>query len=263
MEKTSNLYIAIPVFNERENIKDLFNSLDRLREKLSSAYSSIEIVIVDDGSNDNTVRLIEANKSLKLTLLRHEKNIGPGASFGTAFEYLSSRINSEDWVVTMEGDNTSRLNVLEHMLMRKNEGYDVVLASPFIYGGSFENIPWFRIFVSNVLVVLIKIIMDLHGILVFSSFFRIYGGGIVLKMQRRFGKRIIESSGFEHALELIAKLVIVGARISEVEMNLNWENRKGKSKMRFFKTILGYLKIMLKFNCKKLKRDKLAFKHNQ
>lgn len=251
-----NLFIIIPVFNEKENIVSLFDSLKSLQQNLPPSYN-LEIIIVDDGSHDNTVKQIhEEIKYLKVVLLRHEKNKGPGTAFGTAFEYLFFRLSSHDWIFTMEGDNTSDMDVLMHMLQRKDEGYDAVFASPYVYGGLIENVPLFRIFITYILVVLIKIIMGLRGLSIFSSFLRLYSGDIILRLQKKYGKRIVESNGFENVLEILAKLVILCARISEVEMNFSWSRRKGKSKMRILRTIKGYLKVMLRFNFIQLKREK-------
>src|SRR6185295_8533568 len=96
----------------------------------------LSFVVVDDGSVDGTCeRLNAAVAGLDLTVLRHEVNRGPGAAFASGFAYLAERIGPDDWVVTMEGDNTSRLELVRQMLTRSREGYEVILASPYMYGG--------------------------------------------------------------------------------------------------------------------------------
>ncbi|MBU1912333.1 MAG: glycosyltransferase family 2 protein [Candidatus Omnitrophica bacterium] len=251
-----NLFIVVPVYNEEQNIIRLLSSIKNLQEKLSSSYD-IETIVVDDGSRDSTVVGIEANKQgLKITLLKHISNKGPGASFATGFEYLSAKLKPVDWVVTMEGDNTSKSDILNHMLVRKEEGYDAVFASPYIYGGRVQHVPGLRIFTTHVLTLLIKIIMNIRGLTAFSYFFRLYNGRVILKLQERYGKRIVVSPGFEHALEILAKMVILNAKISEVDMTLSWAGKKGRSKMKFFRTIRGYLKIIFRFNYFRIKKER-------
>jgi dolichol-phosphate mannosyltransferase len=76
-----------------------------------------------------------------------------------------------------------------------------------------------------------------------SSFFRLYRGPIILKLQERYGAEIVETSGFECMIELLAKLIRVGATISEVAMPLDGSQRIGKSKMKILRTIGGYLRV--------------------
>ena len=74
---TINLSIVIPCFNEGENIFFLFEKL----EKLLEINSSIEIIIIDNGSTDNTSHKITNSnlfKNKKINFLKIEKNIGYG-----------------------------------------------------------------------------------------------------------------------------------------------------------------------------------------
>jgi dolichol-phosphate mannosyltransferase len=238
-----NLYIIIPVFNEERNIYELIGSLSIVKETASPKYEVIAI-FVDDGSVDNTYKYIKkCNNNFEIVVLRHQKNLGPGAAFGTGFEYLSNRLSQDDLVVTMEGDNTSSIDTLKHMLIRKKEGYDVVLASPYLYGGSFSEVSKNRLILSHIANGLVKIFLGIRGIQTFSSFFRLYSGRILQRLQSEYGNRIIETKGFECMIEMTGKLIKIGATISEVEFNLNWEKRKGKSKMKTSKTIFGYLRL--------------------
>jgi len=238
-----NLYVIIPVYNEEKNIETLILSLSLVREKIGQKYK-IVIIFVDDGSIDNTLENIKKYTSnFPLVVLSHSNNLGPGAAFGTAFEYLFDHLCSDDLVVTMEGDNTSSIKTLNHMLIRKKEGYDVVLASPYLYGGSFSQISKKRLVLSHIANGLVKIFLGVKGIQTFSCFFRVYSGSIIQRLQAKYGNRILETIGFESMVEMVAKLIKIGATISEVELKLNWELRKGKSKMKTSKTIIGYLRL--------------------
>lgn len=238
-----NLYIIIPVFNEDDNICGLISSLSLIKKKTIQKYET-NIVFVDDGSLDNTHQTIkDNNQNLEIVVLRHQKNLGPGAAFGTAFEYLSKRFNSDDLIATMEGDNTSSIETLLHMLIRKKEGYDVVLASPYLYGGTFSQVSKKRVILSHIANALVKIFLGIRGIQTFSSFFRLYSGHILQRLQYEYGNKIIESNGFECMIEMTAKLINIGATMSEVEFNLNWDIRRGESKMKTIKTIFGYIRL--------------------
>ena len=172
--------------------------------------------------------------------------MGPGAAFARGFLYLNDIIQETDIVVTMEGDNTSKCETLETMIERlKRENLDSVFASPYAYGGGFSQTDVIRILLSHFANSFIKIFLKINGIHTYSSFFRVYNGAAIKKLQFRFGPNIINSIGFECMIELVAKIMHLKLGISEVPMEVDWSLRKGKSKMKILKTIFGYLRLFI------------------
>lgn len=235
------LYVVVPVFNEEPNIPALCKSFRELGEELKSRFS-LHYILVDDGSADQTVVVAkrEAGK-LDLVLLHHEVNKGPGAAFATGFAHLGQRLDEQDWVITMEGDNTSRHELIKQMLTRAAEGFDAVFASPYMYGGGFTQTSFLRKLLSSGANLIVKDLLDIQGILTVSSFFRLYRARTLLRMQRVFGAGIIERTGFESMVEMVMKMTMLRITISEVAMLLDSSRRKGKSKMKLLRTIRGYL----------------------
>ena len=237
------LYFLVPVLNESANISRLLANLRRLAEGLREQMECAA-VFVDDGSTDDTAERIGQEKGpLAVEVLRHERNAGPGRAFATGFAHLAPRLRKADWVVTMEGDNTSRVETLQQMLVRRREGFEVVLASPYMYGGGMTNNTPLRVFLSHGANSLIKELLGIHGILTMSSFFRLYSAPVLQRLQARWGPDVLETSGFECMVELLAKLIQVQATISEVAMPLDGSLRLGNSKMRILRTIHGYLRL--------------------
>jgi dolichol-phosphate mannosyltransferase len=151
---------------------------------------------------------------------------------------------SSDRIITIEGDNTSRDELVPIMLGRlEREAFDVVLASPYAYGGVIENTNGLRIFLSYFANEFVKAFLGIKGIHTTSSFFRVYTGETILKLQARFGPRILQRAGFESMIELLKKLILVEARISEIAMKLDTSRRVGSSKMKLLRTIRGYFSL--------------------
>lgn len=237
----NKLYIIVPVFNEAPNIGRLFEAFKQLNAEFSPELV-LKFILIDDGSKDNTVQLAKSlSNDLNLTVLEHKVNKGPGAAFGTGFTYVADLINANDWVITMEGDNTSRHELIKQMLVRSQEGFDVVLASPYMYGGGFSQTSFIRKLLSSGANLIVKDLLNIQGIMTVSSFFRLYKGSLILRMQTIFGTRIIERTGFESMVEMVMKMVMIKAPLSEVAMRLDSSRRQGKSKMKIWKTIMGYL----------------------
>lgn len=242
-----NLYIIIPLYNEEKNLDRLFLSFLEITRQFGLDYI-LTIILVNDGctddTNNKTTQLIQKYK-LNIVILNHKNNMGPGRSFATAFEYIAKILNDNDWVVTMEGDNTSRLELLKQMLKRTNEGYDVVLASPYMYMGGIIHTTTLRVILSDIANVVVKRFFGITGILTVSSFFRLYHGKVLKTLQQIYGDQIIDHSGFECMLELLIKLINNHITISEVPMVLDTSLRIGKSKMKILRTIFGYFSLFI------------------
>jgi len=248
LPKANRVFFVFPVFNESLNIPRVKEDLVKLESLVSDISSQTEFVFVDDGSTDDTAEQLKNPLRNNLKVLQHETNHGPGAAFQTAFNYLIERqVGAEDLVITLEGDATSDPTVFARMLKRAGEGDDIILASPYLYGGGFSGVESYRLLLSHLANFLFKLILDIHGIATFSCFFRIYRGQALLKFHALYGPKMISSQGFECAAEIILKAVRNGFSISEVPFRVDWSRRKGRSKMKIVKTSLAYFRLFFKF----------------
>ena len=238
-------FILIPVLNEAGNIPRLMNGLKVLSAELQNRFD-VQVILIDDGSRDATSVLANqsaAEAGVQLSVLRHETNQGPGKAFATGFCYLPALLQENDLVLTMEGDNTSRVELVKQMLIRMAEGYDVVFASPYAYGGRIINTSTYRVILSNVANLFIKELLGIHGLLTVSSFFRLYRAPALKKLQSTYRPEIVERRGFECMVEMTMKMINLQITISEVPMVLDTQARVGKSRMKIWRTIRGYLSL--------------------
>jgi dolichol-phosphate mannosyltransferase len=248
MAEHPSLYLLVPVFNEAQNIEALFASFRLAAAEFADAFH-LQVVLVDDGSSDGTADIARRlGNGLDLVVLANPVNQGPGSAFGLGFEYLAPRLSPADWVMTLEGDNTSRRELMRQMFRRSEEGYDVILASPYAYGGGITNTSALRVFMSHMANAFVKEMLGAHGILTVSSFFRLYRAPVILKLQSYYGPRIVERSGFESMVELLLKLMYLRATISEVPMVLDTSLRVGKSKLKVWRTVRGYVALSRRLN---------------
>ena len=92
------LSVVIPVYNEQENIRLLY---EKLKESVDPLNIEYEILFVDDGSTDGTLSILEEiqAKDNKLVVLSLRRNFGQTAAFAAGFDFSRG-----DVVVTMDGD---------------------------------------------------------------------------------------------------------------------------------------------------------------
>lgn len=117
INKNNKIFIVIPAFNEATVIKDV------ITEVQSAGYKNI--IIVDDGSTDNTqsiVQQIPGLISLKLSI-----NRGKGVAVKTGIE--AAKILDADIVITVDGDGQHNPLDIKKMLELIKKGNDVVLGS--------------------------------------------------------------------------------------------------------------------------------------
>jgi dolichol-phosphate mannosyltransferase len=242
-------YVLIPALDEAANIERVFKDL----MATCAGVGQLRVILVDDGSTDGTGdRARIAAHGVDLIVLRHETPQGPGQAFATGFKSIAGTVDEDDFVLTIEADNTSRLEIVELMMRRLEEGYDAVLASPYAYGGGILHTNPFRVGVSHVANAFVKEFLGIHGLLTVSSFFRLYRGSAICRLQTHYGPEIVERAGFECMVELILKMVYLRMSISEIPMVLDSGRRAGPSKMNVVRTAAGYLAL---FKWKRAWRD--------
>ena len=112
------LSIVIPVLNEAETLPRLLTSL---RKVLSEIHW--EAIFVDDGSTDETVRIIarEALDDPRISLIRFSRNFGHQAAVTAGLDFANG-----DAVVVMDADLQDPPELLPAMLALFEQGYDVV-----------------------------------------------------------------------------------------------------------------------------------------
>jgi dolichol-phosphate mannosyltransferase len=235
-------YFLIPVYNESENISTLAKTLRDALPGLPKTY-----IFVDDGSSDDTCEVIE--KMLEGTtfhILQNPGNSGPGYSFNSGFNYILDTLKASDRdnVITLEGDNTSDPSLIPIMHMLYQQGFDLVLASPYAQGGGFDQTTFFRKLTSFSANLILRLWFDVK-VLTLSSFFRLYSVSLLKKIRSEYGE-LIREKGFISMVEILVKAIRIQAKMIEIPMILDSTKRKGKSKMKVFKTMLSYVRFFIR-----------------
>jgi polyisoprenyl-phosphate glycosyltransferase len=119
-KRTKTVSIAIPVFNEAENIPILF---DHLKPVLDSLPFTFEILFVDDGSTDETYTKIKElqRRDRRVKAISFSRNFGHQAALTAGLQYATG-----DAVITMDGDLQHPPSLIPTLLERWTEGFRIV-----------------------------------------------------------------------------------------------------------------------------------------
>jgi glycosyltransferase involved in cell wall biosynthesis len=117
---TPELSIVIPVRNESPNIEPLY---DELTTTLVGGGRSYEIIVIDDGSTDDTFAQLASLQSRDphLRVIRFRRNFGQTAAFAAGFAYARGRL-----VVTADGDRQNDPDDISQMADLIDQGNDIV-----------------------------------------------------------------------------------------------------------------------------------------
>ena len=127
------LLIALPCFNEGEKITQVLDSIPTAYEGISS----VRLLVVDDGSDDNTAGLAFAAGA---AVIRHKQNKGLGQAFRSAVDYAIE--HGYDLMVNMDGDgqfDPADIARLVAPIVRQEA--DFVTASRFLTGEKIPHMP--------------------------------------------------------------------------------------------------------------------------
>ena len=247
----TTVYILLPCYNEEENLEELVAEISRKCESLN-----YKIVAVDDGSKDATYSVLCClSRTYPLVVLRHEENRGLHEALRTLLLWVDENTDDSDYVILMDSDLTHSPEYIPQMIRAcEEQGADIVIASRFVEGGKQINVPFHRSLLSKGLRLFTKLMLRLPVEDV-SSGYRCIRSAAIKRMIKTYGPDgIIESKGFDVQLEILFKLFMKGAKIAEIPFTLNYSKKKGKSKLKLTKTVLGYVRTILRL--KSLQGDK-------
>jgi glycosyltransferase involved in cell wall biosynthesis len=112
--------IVIPVFNEAENLPELYREL---RRACSGLKRSCEIIFIDDGSTDGSFEILKEVQAgdPRVKVIRFRKNFGQTAAITAGFDYAKGEV-----IVTLDADLQNDPNDIGALLEKMDAGFDIV-----------------------------------------------------------------------------------------------------------------------------------------
>lgn len=240
----TQLTILIPVYNELASAPSLATALLPEVGALVGAtpvsgltLDSVEILFVDDGSQDCTLPALQASfaahsvPGVFVNYVSHPVNLGLGAALRTGFAAARGEV-----IVTTDSDSTYRFSEIRALLGRLLPDVDLVTASPYHPSGGVENVGVQRLLFSRGASVIYRILVD-RRIHTYTALFRAY--------RRCVADIRFEADGFLAVAELLVRARLAGHRLAEHPTVLHLRTR-GVSKARLGRVTLTHLHFMVR-----------------
>ena len=227
------LSVIIPAYNEDRRIGQTLLSVSEYLKKQPYNY---EILVVNDGSKDNTANSVLNLKSeiLNLALFDNKQNHGKG--WVTKQGMLAA---TGDVRLFMDADNSTTVDEIEPMLPYFGQNYDVIIGSIEVSGAKInEHAQWYRRAFGHWSKYLIRVVAGLWDIHDTQRGFKLFSARAA---ERIFSKMVIERFGFD--IEILALAKSFGFKIKELPVVWNNSGESKVSLKSYFEVFRDLLRI--------------------
>jgi dolichol-phosphate mannosyltransferase len=127
MENHINYSFVVPAFNEEQNITLLYDRICALTEKFNQAW---ELIFINDGSRDRTLEVIKqlSEKDARVKYIDLSRNFGHQAALSAGLHHAQGTV-----IISMDCDLQDPPEIIEQMIEKHREGYDIVYARRLNY----------------------------------------------------------------------------------------------------------------------------------
>src|SRR5918996_803168 len=216
------LSVVIPVYNEEENVEPLIQEINAVVEPLGKSY---EIVVVDDGSLDNTFLVLAQlhQNEPHLRVVRLKRNFGQTAAMAAGLAHADGEV-----VVMMDGDGQNDPADIPTLLAELDRGADLV--SGWRHP---RRDPWLsRCLLSQ----------TANRLISWATRVKLHDYGCTLKAMRKDVAKNLKLYGEMHRF-IPAIAYERGARVSELKVN-HRPRLRGKSKYGITRTLRVILDLL-------------------
>jgi glycosyltransferase involved in cell wall biosynthesis len=222
--KNKSLTVVVPAYNEQENLGQALDDIGRALEGLIDDY---EIIVVNDGSLDETAAIAQAKgeQDPRILCISNESNQGYGYSYRRGVAAAT-----KEYVGVFNGDNDQSWDSFRD-LIKNMEKADIVS----LYTANTHERPWLRRFLSRGFVILMNTLFGMN---------LKYFNGCFISHRKLLQSLNLHSQGLTALAECKVKLIRQGHSYLEIPC-IHVPRRGGRSTALSFKSIAASVEAVL------------------
>ena len=214
--------VIVPAFNEGPSIGAVLDRIEKTLASLRDEYTT-EIIVVNDGSSDDTLDALHAFEAAHpgtIRICNHARNRGLEQAIVTG-----CRAAATGTLVLLDADLSYAPEIVAPLVERlAATGAAAVLASPYMRGGRFANVPRTRLVASVVANFLLSLCVA-RTIRTFTGMVRAYDADALLPLLER--KPVGEFNTW-----IVAELLAAGLEVAEIPAALIWPRERAEAAPR-------------------------------
>ncbi len=209
------LVVIVPALNEQATIGEIIRRIPREID----AVTDVEVVVVDDGSTDQTAQLA---REAGATVIRHPRNLGVGAAFQTGVD--AALTIEADLIVNMDADGQFRPEDIPTLIRPiLEEGYGFVTCTRFADENNLPEMPRIKLWGNRMMCRLVGAVTGGPRFTDVSCGFRAYSRDTALRLNL-FG-------AFTYTQESFIDLAAKNVSMTEVSLVVRGEREHGQSRV--------------------------------
>lgn len=222
------LSIIIAVFNEEKTIIEI---LKKIKETKKNKFE-YEIIVVNDGSTDNTYQLLIQNKNLYSKIINFKKNSGKGFAIKEGL-----KISSGKYIIFQDADLEYDPNDFNYFCDLYNKmDPDLIIGSRFRYREYTRSHNFFNLLGNKVITTFFNLMHNCT----FSDIYTCY-----ISFKKKFlDISKLKSSGFEQQAEILGMLIKKTKKNYEIPINYSGRDISEGKKIRFYHIFLVLYQII-------------------
>ena len=210
--------ILIPSFNEE---KTILNVLNRISKTIDPSIN-YEVVVINDGSTDNTLELLEQNKNLYNQLITYERNYGKGNAVKKGLE-----VSKGKYIFFQDADlEYDPIDINKFIKLIKRFEPDLIIGSRLNYSEYTRSHNILNKFGN-------KFITFIFNLFYNTTFTDIYSCYACFKKDL-LNEKNLKTKGFEQHAEIICKVIKKGNKFYEVPISYNGRTHEEGKKIKFY-----------------------------
>jgi len=212
------LSIIVPVYDEE---KTIIRTLKRIKETRDDRVE-YEIIVINDGSKDNTLEQLQSNNNLYHHLIDSKQNFGKGHAVKRGLE-----IATGEFVIFQDGDaEYDPADWSKFIDIIQNFGADIIIGSRLQYNQYTRSHNILNKIGNHILTFVFNILYN-------TTFTDIYCCYLCFKKETLDFKKL-QTNGFDQQAEILCKVVKKGEKFFEVPVNYNGRTSKEGKKIKFY-----------------------------